>query len=860
MGGCFLTWWTVKKAESEFKKDLLSRAMLVAGAINPSRVASLKGNEEDGYSQDYHRLKEQLWLVRQVIPQFSILYILGKRDNQIVFMVDSEIQGSEFHSRPGEVYVDADKGHFKAFETGSPLLSDDYIDKWGEWISAIVPIHSTETMDIVGVFCIDISSRGWSVKIYEHAMAPALFTVFIALVLFLFSFFLIHYEKVQKRIASTEEYMNLAIEGAGLATWEWDLKTGEIVSNDRFCQLSGYDKDDLILKLNRWHHLVHPSEKEHLQRVLESNIAGTTGFFDEEHRIRHRDGGWIWVLNRGRIMERNLDGMPLRIAGTIMDISERKKHEHAIRDSEARFRRIFEESPIGVELYSSDGRLRQVNKACREMFGVKDTQDIIGFNAYNDPNFVPAFIDAVKEGQSPRFEIAYDFDLIRKLDVYQTSKTGISYFDVLVSAIGDINKERGQEYLIHVQDITERKVSEEERISLEKRIQAAQKMESLGLLAGGVAHDFNNILGALQGFAEMSLEIVEDKMPGSTVHEYLSQVIKASSRASDLVEQILTFSRKSDSVRKPLDIAVVVKETVKMLRSSVPKDIILESSINNGCGRVLIDPVHVHQVIMNLFTNAMQAIGDHKGKIIIELSRSAFGKITSFDPLGDYVRLCIKDNGCGISKENLGKIFDPFFTTKKPGEGTGLGLSVVHGIVISCDGYVFAESEIGKGTTICVFLPESGDRDEDSITKNDTPILVDGKKPKIVLIDDEKALLEMINERLDFLGMDVTSFSDPVSALGFLRSNSDVIDLVVLDHDMPFMTGTDLAMRIRRLNIDFPLILMDKKTVKASYSAEDLKELNIEIVEKPLFFSDFFRAIRKLLDQRMPINEEDSCD
>jgi len=848
-GGSFLSWWTAKRAETELKKEFLSRAMIVAGSVNPDRISTLKGTEEDLFSTDYHRLKEQLWLVRQVMSQFGILYILGKRDNQIVFLVDSEVQGSEFHSRPGEIYPDSSKAHRMAFETGKEILSEPYTDKWGKWISAIVPIYNRDTTELAGLFCIDIDSRDWSVKVVEHAIAPMLFTVLISFILFFYSLFYRHYDEAQKRIATTEEYMNLAIEGAGLATWEWDLTTGDIISNDRFSQLIGYEGDLLEVKLNRWHHLVHPDEKDHLQEVLTANLNGVIDFFEEEHRLKHSAGHWVWVLNRGRVMERAQDGLPLRIAGTIMDISERKQSEKALKESEARFRRIFEESPMGIQLYDSNGILIQVNRACLDILGVSDPKEIVGLSAYNDPNLLQAMLDSVKNGNISGFEVAYDFDLVKKYGLYKTNRSKKSFLDIFVSSIGVEGSGTDAEFLIHVQDITDRKIAEEERISLEKRIQAAQKMESLGLLAGGVAHDFNNILGALQGFAEMALEIVELRMPGSSANEYLTQVIKASAKAADLVDQILTFSRKSDSVRKPLDIAVVVKETIKLLRPSIPSNISLESKIDSNCGRVLVDPVHVHQVIMNLCANSRHAMGENGGILKIEMSRSAFGEKNINDPEGDYVRICVRDNGCGIPRDNIDRVFDPFFTTKRPGEGTGLGLSVVHGIVIACDGYIFVESELGKGTAICVYLPEAGDKEETAIVNNEDKIKVNGRTPRVLLVDDEKSLLGMINERLTSRGLEVSAFLDPLVALDCLKSRPGDFDIVISDFNLSGLNGMDFVAKARESSPDIPFILMLGRDSVLQTEIHTIQG-QFQMIRKPIAFNDLFASIRNFVEHK----------
>lgn len=847
-----MSWWTGRIAQKDIEAEFLSRAKIIAGAINPSRITSLKGSEEDLFLPDYHRLKEQLWLVRQVMPQYGTIYLLGKRGDEIFFYVDSEVPGSDLHSPPGKIYKDADTYHRKVFLTGKDIVFGPYTDRWGKWMTAIVPIYNRDTMELISLLCLDVDSREWSMNVLNHMLAPILFTCFISLMLFLYSIFHRYYDRAQRRIATSEEYMQLAIEGAGIATWEWDLGSGSIISNERFAQLLGYEDEELRVKLNRWHHLVHPDEKDHLQSSLEENLYGKASFFEEEHRLKSKKGEWVWVLNKGRVMERTKDGLPLRIAGTIMDISERKMKDRALMESEARFRRIFEESPIGIELYNSEGMLLEVNRACMDIFGVADASSIKGFCAYNDPNLQAAILDSIVSGQTTHIQVVYDFDIIKKTGYYQTNRSKPAFLDIFISSIDLSENAEGSEYLVHIQDITEKRIAEDERLALEKRFQSAQKMESLGLLAGGVAHDFNNILGALQGFAEMALEIVEDKLPDSQARDYLGHVLTATNRASALVEQILTFSRKTDSVRKPLDISVVAKETIKLLKPSIPSNIKVESSISQNCGRVLADPVQIHQVIMNLCTNARQAMTDNGGVLKIELSRSDFGEKNEHNPDAEYIRLTVSDTGSGIVKDYLERVFDPFFTTKKPGEGTGLGLSVVHGIVVSCDGYIMVESIPGKGSSFYVYLPEAGGRDEAKVIVNEEKIKITGRAPRIMLVDGERILLGMINERLVSRGFDVTSFFDPKSAMDYFVSRPQEFDIVISDSRIACTGASEFINRIRTFRHDMPLILMEgKRSGSTVDTCTDIKKFTpqVTIISKPIFFSDLFDAIKTLLGQ-----------
>lgn len=854
--GGILSWWTGIKASRELKREFLSIARIIAEAVNPERIEALKGSDEDILSPHYQRLKEQLWLVRKVMPQFGILYILGMKNSDVFFYVDSEAQGSGLYSPPGRV----DRGKNAAFHSvvnsGHAAVTGPYNNEKGEeWISAMIPIYSHDDSRPIAVFCLDMDSREWSVKILGHIAAPAFFTVFIAMALFCYLLFYRYYEDSMKRISVSEEYTKLAIEGAGLGTWEWDIRTGNVTSNDRFIELFGYDRDSLCIKLNRWHQLVHPDEVAHLQKILESNLSGGIVSFDEEHRIRHSSGKWIWVINRGKVIERTVNGEPLKIVGTVLDISGRKKSEQALRESEERFRRIFDESPIGIELYGSDGYMLEMNRACLEILGIGHLKkNLKGYSIYDDPNFNASVIDSIKAGEITGLEIEYDFDLIRKTGYYETSRSKKAFLDITVSVVVYDNSISGPEYLIHIQDVTEKKKAGEEKAAFEKRFQTAQRMESLGLLAGGVAHDFNNILGALQGFAEMALDIVEEKLPGNQALTYIRNVILASNRASGLVDQILTFSRKTDSVRNPLDIAVIVKEAVKMIQASMPSNISVKSSISPGCGRVLADPVHIHQVIMNLCSNARHAMSESGGTLSVELARSAFGEKGIPDHDGEYVRLVITDTGTGISGENLGKIFDPFFTTKKPGEGTGLGLSVVHGIVISCDGAVLVDSFHGKGSSFYVYLPDAGHREEAINIPLADAAVTDGRQIRIMLVDDEKPLLGMIMERLAARGFEVTSFSEPLEALEVFRHNPYDYDVFVTDYWMPGMKGSEVEAAVHDCNPDIPVILMSGHEADSAGNYPDVSGKGT-VIRKPLIFNEFFAEIKKNVESEKPKNE-----
>ncbi len=320
----------------------------------------------------------------------------------------------------------------------------------------------------------------------------------------------------------------------------------------------------------------------------------------------------------------------------------------------------------------------------------------------------------------------------------------------------------------------------------------AQKMESIGTLAGGIAHDFNNLLAVIIGYCEMAIgQLSED----SLVRKDLEKILFAGNRASELVKQILTFSRQTDEELKPVRVQFIIKEILKFLEASFPSTIEIHKTIDNECRPIIADPTRVHQVVMNLCTNAMHAMSETGGILTVELSQ--VDELPSGLFLEDenkthhhYVKLLVSDTGYGIEKEHLRRIFDPFFTTKRVGEGTGLGLSVVHGIVKKLRGNILVLSERGRGTEFQIFFPVA---EEEETVDPEISQPVAGGNERVLVIDDDPEVAEMICRMLQGLGYRVTFFTDSTSALQDFSDHRDDYDLVVTDMTMPGLTGKDLA-------------------------------------------------------------------
>ena len=395
-------------------------------------------------------------------------------------------------------------------------------------------------------------------------------------------------------------------------------------------------------------------------------------------------------------------------------------------------------------------------------------------------------------------------------------------------------------------DITKRKQAEKETETLQMRLQQAQKMEAVGTLAGGIAHDFNNILSAIIGYTEIALDDVKKE---TLLHSNLKEVFKAGRRAKDLVKQILAFSRQSEQERQRLQVKYLTKEALKLLRSSLPTTIEIRQDIQSD-SVVLADPTQIHQVLMNLCTNAGSAMQEKGGVLDVKLKDVELDtEFTSRHPdlkPGLYVNLTVSDTGHGMSPKVLERIFDPFFTTKEKGEGTGMGLSVVHGIVKSYGGTITAYSEPGKGSTFNVFLPVTEAKAESEKKKEGT---IPKGKERILCIDDEQVLVDLGKQMLESLGYKVTAKTSSVEALKLFKSQPDMFDLIITDMTMPSMTGEELAKEVLAIRPDIRVILCTGFSAKID--KEKAKSIGIRaFVMKPILKQQMAETVREVLDSK----------
>jgi len=574
-----------------------------------------------------------------------------------------------------------------------------------------------------------------------------------------------------------------------------------------------------------------------LQAMFQDMVQNPSRYVHNENENIKRDGTRVWIAWTNKaILDQN--GNISEILSIGMDITDRRRTAGALTESEATLKSIFRAAPTGIGMVTNR-ILEQVNERLCEMVGYT-AEELVGQSA----------IILYPDEEEFRWVGEEKYRQISKrgtgtVETRWKCKDG-SVIDVLLSSTPIDSDNPTAAVTFTALDITDRKHAEEEKLKLEAQLQKAQKMESIGTLAGGIAHDFNNILGAVIGFTELSLHQTEK---GSELRENLNEVLKAGNRAKELVRQILTFSRQVDQEQKPVQMKSIVKEALTLLRASLPTTIDIQRDISSD-SLIMGDATQIHQVLMNLCTNAGHAMAQKGGVLEVMLSDVQLGedftiRRPDMNP-GAYIKLTVSDTGHGMPKHVLDQIFDPFFSTKDKGEGTGMGLAVVHGIVKSHGGEVYAYSEQGKGSTFTIFFPAFKRRKE--LENEDREPIPTGSE-RILFVDDEPALADIGKLTLESLGYKVRTRYSSIEALELFKNQPEAFDLVITDMTMPKMTGDDLARELMGIRPDIPIILCTGYSSKID--ERQAKMIGIrDFVLKPMLRRQIATAIRKVLDEK----------
>ncbi len=518
----------------------------------------------------------------------------------------------------------------------------------------------------------------------------------------------------------------------------------------------------------------------------------------------------------------------------------RHKREKTLRESENLYRTAIEHSNDGVSI-AQDGRRIFVNKKMLEIFGYEKPEEIIGkpLSHIVHPDDQELNLDfGQRRLKGEHVPSRYEFRGLRK-----------DGKEVLIEISSTRTIYRGNYILLaYLRDVTERNKAEQERKKLEAQLMQSGKMEAIGTLAGGIAHEFNNIMGIIASNAELALD---DTLETDPVHWNLNEIHEACMRARDVVKQILTFSRQAEQQLKPIKINPIIRQSLKLLKSSLPATIKICENIPILSDSVNADPTHINQVLINLCTNAAHAMEENMGTLTVSLENTELSNEERSQSLGlvpgKYLKLSVTDTGHGMDPEIQKKIFNPYFTTKEIGKGTGIGLSIVHGIVVNHGGAISVISEPEIGTTFDVFLPIVTDKPES--IKNPTKTPPKGSE-RILFVDDDEPITTAVKMVLDRLGYDIVAMTNPDKALEMFREQPEAFDLVITDLAMPQMTGVMLFKMLRDIRIDIPVILCTGYSDKLN--DKKAKEMGINaFMLKPLVRQKLAETIRAVLDEEV---------
>ncbi len=660
-------------------------------------------------------------------------------------------------------------------------------------------------------------------------------------------------KRIEDVLRQNERLLRDIIDSSPSAIYLKDLEGRFITVNTRLEKMLGMARENIRSKscsdihakgvLDYW--------QTHDLQVIKSGLP-----MQVEEAADLEDGLHVFLSNKFPLIDAS--GKLYGVGSISHDITERKRVEEALRkaheeleirvqertaelrqseelaqDQRREIEAYYHTAPIGLCVLDTNLRFLRVNERLAEMNGLT-TSDHIGRTVRET---IPRIAD---EAERIVRRIIETGEPVTGMEI--TSEISIDGGPRRVWVVDwhPVKNSLGKVVNISVvvEEVTERR-------NLEDHLRQSQKMEAIGTLAGGIAHDFNNILAAIIGFTEIALEDAEDR---PDIQRSLEKVLKSGTRARELVKQILTFSRKTKRERGPLSLSPIIKETIQLLRASIPTMIEIRVSITAGSDMVLASPVEIQQILMNLAVNAAHAMQQEGGIIEVSLADIRFESdtIISGEHLtpGDYVRLEVKDTGTGMSFDIVKRIFEPFFTTREVGKGTGMGLAVVYGIVKDLQGAITVESEVGKGSIFKVFLPRmEGDIIKEALRAPATP----GGTERILFIDDEDMLAEWGRATLQRLGYRVTAVTDSVEALKIFSTDPSFFDLIITDHAMPHMAGFQLVSEFLTMRRDIPIILCTG--FSETISPEKARQMGIrEFLYKPLVKQELAEAVRRVLD------------
>jgi len=639
-----------------------------------------------------------------------------------------------------------------------------------------------------------------------------------------------------RQLRESESRYRHIVDTAFEGVWMVDAAANVTFVNRRLAEMLGYAREEMLGRSS--FDFMDEAAKVEARELLARRLSGVSEQF--EFRLRRKDGADFWaVIASSPVLDDA--GRTVGALAMVTDNNERRRANAALRESEEKNRILFDHAAIGIALVGLDRRILRCNAAMARFLGYTPeeiaTMTIEGFSFPDDVARDGPLVSALLSGERSSYEVEKR---------YRRKDGQVVWGRLVVTCVRD---EAGvpQHTIGLVEDITARRQESEEREKLESQLRRAQKLQSLGTLASGIAHDFNNILTAISGHNQLALHALgATGDAGQPARARLEEVEQATRRAADLVQRLLTFSRPEAARRGPLQVGPAVEEVERLLRASAPG--VTQVSVRLATSAyVMADPVQIHQLVMNLGTNAIHALGDRGGNVEIvvedvivdpEESRASADLV-----VGPHVRLTVRDDGCGMTPELQERIFEPFFTTRASGQGTGLGLSVVHGIVRGHGGALTVQSQPDHGTTFRIWFPII---DVTAMRRSQAASGKPGRGEHVLYVDDDEALVFLATRTLERMGYRVSGFSAPSHALQAFRLRPSDYHAVVTDISMAEMPGFTLARAIRGIRPEIPVIL-----ISGAFDASDLEEagaLGIEsLVAKPATVEELGRALHDKL-------------
>ena len=849
---------SARRADRLLRADLLLQARLVAQAVDLDAVRALAGSEADVASPDYWRLKRQLRSIVQANPKCKWFYLMGRKpDGAVFFFVDSEAPDVEDASPPGQLYEEASEGCSLIFDDSTAFVEGPVPDRWGTWVSALVPMIDPESGAVAAVLGMDIEAQDWKWIVARRAALPATLAAIAVLLGLLASSLYRSRRTLRARQAelleSENRFVQLA-EQSRTIVWETDSQGLYTHVSPAGEPVLGYRPDELVGKKHFYD--LHPEEgRAALKQTAFRMFERKEPFVNLVNAATTKDGRTLWLLTNG-IPLLNADGTLRGYRGSDVDITARKHSEEQVRAllaesnqsrqallgiledqtrAEADRRRLataIEQSAESIVVTDAQARIQYVNPAFVAVTGYS-REEALGQNprilqsGQQDAAFYRAMWATLASGKTWQGRVV------------NRRKDGTLYTeDALISPVTDA---AGQiiNYVAVKRDVTE-------ELRLSAQLNQIQKMDSIGRLAGGVAHDFNNMLTVILGHSEMTL-LRKDLDP--PLRTSLEEVHRAALDSAAIVRQLQAFARKQTIAPRIIDLNSTIGGALQMLQRIVGEDIELAWRPADALWPVKVDPAQIDQILVNLCANARDAISG-VGQIGIETDNTVLADdFCASHPgalPGKYARVTVRDTGGGMDPETLSHVFEPFYTTKDPGKGTGLGLPMVYGVVKQNDGYIDVASAKGHGTVVQIYLPRHGDQATDPPPA--APLIPPAAdRHTILLVEDEPAILAMTAEVLNNLGYVVRAAHSPVEAIRLAKEHPGEIHLLLTDVVMPGMNGRDLARTLQGLRPGLRTLFMSGYTADV-IAHNGLLDEGLRFIHKPFTKIALAAKIREALD------------